>query len=783
MPKLFVIMPFGRKELDHDRGQFDFDQVYTELIRPAALNAGFECLRIDEVLQAGLISDQYLREIFAADIVLADISLPNGNVYYELGIRHAISAGATLLVALNGTRIPFDLVSQRVIFYEPDSTKWIVAKNNITQTLLTHRDEAFENPIRRFLERIAATVSPREDPVGFERDLAGRIERCRSVDQLLAVWQWARKLSPIPQTPLIVLADRLAEAEDWSTAVEILRFASKSKPNDFEVHRKLGWCLQFLGPDSDNESELAFKHALDLNPNDPETLGMMGGRCKRLGQFHQAAEYYAQGARISPSSLYMLVNEAAMSILADPAHPQSGIARYANLIERIEQREAASADEWTELVWGEAQFAVGNQDEARRHYASAIGQAKSKKSITSAARQLDMFAQVGFRPQEALILAGFLRNGPVTSAEAVRVNTGLIQNTAAPDDLPVVIHLSDIHFGSLQKDGKAIDMHRFYEGENSQPLSKHILDEFTKSKSHFSYERDRLYLIISGDLTYTGTEQEYTQALKCLNEMCGALNIDKGRVHIVPGNHDINWQLAAHNRAYRFDHYLKFLIEFFGEDLFRRKFPKIVWPLTLMQRPFAHDILEVDYHRDASLLVVGLNTCVYETEQHHYGFVGEAQLKTLRDLVADLDLPRSVLRVAVLHHHLHPFPELLKDRDGQQVWLDLSTIRDAGFVERSLERLGFDIVLHGHKHKPQLRESLVLETDPSKGRASRLIVCGAGSVSCTELESNTPNHYEVIEFQTHTRQVGADFARIEWRVLPVEPGAEWTTLKSWVVPG
>src|SRR6478609_409935 len=291
MPKLFVIMPFGHKALDHiSAGQFNFDQIYLELIRPAAQNAGFDCLRIDEVLEAGLISDQYLREIFAADIVLADISIPNGNVYYELGIRHAISAGATLLIALNGTHIPFDLSSQRVIFYDANPANWPKAKSQIAQLLLTHRSVAFENPVRRFLERIAVTASPTEDAAGFEREFAGRVERCRNVDQLVAVWQWARKLSPIPQTPLITLADRLAEVEEWSTAVEILRFASKARPKDFEIHRKLAWCLQFLGPDSDNESQLEFNLALDLNPDDPETLGMMGGRCKRLGQFAQAEE-------------------------------------------------------------------------------------------------------------------------------------------------------------------------------------------------------------------------------------------------------------------------------------------------------------------------------------------------------------------------------------------------------------------------------------------------------------------------------------------------------------
>ena len=254
-------------------------------------------------------------------------------------------------------------------------------------------------------------------------------------------------------------------------------------------------------------------------------------------------------------------------------------------------------------------------------------------------------------------------------------------------------------------------------------------------------------------------------------------------MHIVPGNHDISWNLARHDRKYRFDPYLQCLSQFYGEDLFRQKYPRIAFPITITNRPAAHDIVSVSYRPEAQVLIVGINSCVYESEQHHYGFVGERQLRNVREMIAALDVPAQAVRIAVIHHHLHPFPELLKEREGQDIWVDVSTIRDAGFVERSLERLGFDLVLHGHKHKPQLRETVVRETDPGKGPMSRMIVCGAGSASCVELEPNIPNHYEVIELRARPRAVGAEFVKIEWRVLPVEPGAEWTTAKTWSVTG
>lgn len=783
MRKLFVIMPFGTKVVPHaPDAALDFDRVYRELIYPAAEHAGWEALRIDEAPQVGSINDHYLAELFKADLVLADISIPNGNVYYELGIRHAIASGGTVLIALKETSIPFDLAAHHVLQYAAEPESWDGTRFRIAATLRKYVHSPFNNPVRAFLERIAVAASPTQDFHTFERDLSARLDRARNVDQLVAVWFWVKHLSPVPVAPLLELADRLAEYQEWQMAAEVLRFALKFGPADFEIHRKLGWCLQFAG--FQDESAEEFEEALRLNPNDPETLGMMGGRAKRLGDYTEAARCYAAGARVSPNSLYMLVNAAAMKVLEQPQAPQSGVKLYQKLLKRTEATQGGAPDEWTELVIGEASFAVGDFEAARRHYSAAKGIATSQKSLESAARQLDLFAEVGFHENQGREIAALLRQ-PATIVTS-SLETGLTDRVAGSQSsgTPIVlVHLSDVHFGSVTKDGKSVSMHRFYDGENSQPLVKHLEDEFARRTSHFRFPKESLHLVVSGDLTYIGSEQEYAEALSFLTSATEALGISRANVHIVPGNHDISWNLARHDKKYRFDPYLQCLIQFYGEELFRRIYPKVSWPITITNRPAAHEIVAINYQPDTQLLIVGLNSCVYESEQHHYGFVGERQLRNLREAMAQLEVPANAVRVALIHHHLHPFPELLKEREGQEIWVDVSTIRDAGFVERSLERSGFDLVLHGHKHKAQLRETIVRETDPSKGQMPRMIVSGAGSASCVELEPNVPNHYEVIELRAIPRVVGAEFLKIEWRILPVEPGAEWTTAKTWSLTG
>ena len=95
MRKLFVIMPFGSHPVPSSQGASptDFDAVYERVIKPAGLAGNFAVLRIDEVAVPGNISDQYLQELFTAEIVVADVSVPNPNVFYELGIRQGMGTG------------------------------------------------------------------------------------------------------------------------------------------------------------------------------------------------------------------------------------------------------------------------------------------------------------------------------------------------------------------------------------------------------------------------------------------------------------------------------------------------------------------------------------------------------------------------------------------------------------------------------------------------------------------------------------------------------------------
>jgi hypothetical protein len=103
----FVVMPFGGR----------FDAVYHDAIRPALEAAGWVCQRADEMRRAHEILDVILEGIHVSDLIVADLSDRNPNVFFEVGYAQALGR-PTILLAQSMEDVPFDLRSHQVLVYE-----------------------------------------------------------------------------------------------------------------------------------------------------------------------------------------------------------------------------------------------------------------------------------------------------------------------------------------------------------------------------------------------------------------------------------------------------------------------------------------------------------------------------------------------------------------------------------------------------------------------------------------------------------------------------------------
>lgn len=105
-PRAFVAMQFAEP----------YDTFYREVIQNQAEAAGYDVRRIDEKAGPGVIFQDIQREIQQSEIVIAEITPPNPNVFYELGYAHALGK-PTILLAQRDAKLPFDMQSFRVVFY------------------------------------------------------------------------------------------------------------------------------------------------------------------------------------------------------------------------------------------------------------------------------------------------------------------------------------------------------------------------------------------------------------------------------------------------------------------------------------------------------------------------------------------------------------------------------------------------------------------------------------------------------------------------------------------
>lgn len=116
--RAFIIRGFGVKK-DSAGVAVDFDRVERELIRPAMVQCGLAGGTTGEVVDAGSIHADMFALILEADVVICDITVHNANVFYELGVRHALRKKHTVLIKGDPSAdvTPFDLSGDRYLTY------------------------------------------------------------------------------------------------------------------------------------------------------------------------------------------------------------------------------------------------------------------------------------------------------------------------------------------------------------------------------------------------------------------------------------------------------------------------------------------------------------------------------------------------------------------------------------------------------------------------------------------------------------------------------------------
>jgi tetratricopeptide (TPR) repeat protein len=447
-PHAFVAMPFGSKP-GPDGQLIDFNGVYSEYIQPALEAAGMEVFRADQEQRAGDIITDMFQELLIADLVVADLTIDNPNVWYELGVRHALRARGIVLVCGGRTPTAFDLYSQRKLRYSlkdsgPDPT-------------------ALESDQRNLTEMVKATMESwrgrKESPVyHLMPNLQEPDWKSLRIGDVQEFWQkhdaWEARISLACKDrqigDLLVLADEAPvaafRAEAWIKAGEALRKAERFEfaleqlerglavePDNLNGLREKGICLQRLAVKGKQGYTLDRVRAhygavLKQYPNDAETWALLGrvdkdawiSAWRQSGhtpeQMREDAAYedallrraidsYASGYRRNPNHYYSGINALTLMHLYrhltnDPRYDRdaeimAGAVRFAAEYE-TDPRQLY----WAKATLGDLEVLDGTAETVKAAYKEAI--AKNDKdwfALNSTCAQLQLLKDLDFRPE------------------------------------------------------------------------------------------------------------------------------------------------------------------------------------------------------------------------------------------------------------------------------------------------------------------------------------------------------------------------------------------------
>jgi hypothetical protein len=393
-PLCFVLMPFGRKP-GPGGAVIDFDAVYQELIKPAIEAGGLVPIRADEEQAGGIIHKPMFERLILCEYAVADLTTANANVFYELGVRHAVKPASTItLFAADGTRLPFDLPPLRSLPYQlgPDGRPSAVEADRakLVALLESAKADSVDSPVYQlvegfpdiqhiktdvFRERVDYSASIKERLLkarqqgvaaiqAIEEELGSldKVEVGVLVDLLLsyrAVGEWHEMIrlaevlpAPLRKTPLVV--------EQYAFAL------NRAKRGD-EAERVLIQLIEDRGPSSETYGLLG-----RVYKDRWEAAVQAGESILARGLLSKAIDAYRKGFESDWRDAYPGINAVTLMNLKTPPDPLSadliGVVRYA-----VERKIASgSEDYWDQATLIELGVLAYRESDAMDALAAAL---------------------------------------------------------------------------------------------------------------------------------------------------------------------------------------------------------------------------------------------------------------------------------------------------------------------------------------------------------------------------------------------------------------------------
>ncbi len=453
-PHAFVIMPFGKKK-GGDGSLFDFNAIYTQLIKPTLVMAGFEPFRADEETTSGDILTDMFQELLLADLCLVDMSIDNANVFYELGIRHAFRKRGIVHIQAGRAYMPFDIFNVRTIPYHvtpegvPDPAFLIKDKaaiTRVTRDTWASDAEAIHSPVFNILTGLAEperTSLRTPLATGFWReynewnDRVTVAQRQKRIGDILLLTEEIKN-PLIKEEALGQAGQALKNMDRHELALTQYRKGLEVNSRNLNFRREEAELLNRLG--RMDEAIVKVENMLATSPNDSDAISILGkiykemwteswkwvkDKEKRLktayDSYHWlliAVDTYMRGFRVNLNQYYPGVNALTLSTILveladkyeDPESPDPEIAWVRNNLGELRGSltfalEAVidndRADYWTLVSMAElkALTAKSVQEVVRAYRKAITASRRNTFFLQSSLYQLEMLESLDMRSE------------------------------------------------------------------------------------------------------------------------------------------------------------------------------------------------------------------------------------------------------------------------------------------------------------------------------------------------------------------------------------------------
>jgi MAP3K TRAFs-binding domain len=421
-PLCFVLMPFGRKP-DAAGRTVDFDRVYRELIAPAIAQADMEPLRADEEMTGAIIHKPMFERLILCDYAVADLTTANANVFYELGLRHAVRKWSTVLIfAEGGSQLPFDVAPLRALPYKltsagtPDAVD--VARRALADRLKGARKANADSPVFQLvdgfpdIQRLKTDVF--RERVRYSQQIKDQlaVARKQGADAVRQVEDAVGSVADAESGVVVDLFLSYRAVKAWDAMIALVDRMPPPLAATVLVREQLALALNRAG--RSDEAERVLTTLIEERGASSETYGILGRVYKdrwdaavkagetflARGLLDKAITAYLKGFETDWRDAYPGVNAVTLMELKEPPDPRRAalvpVVRYA-----VERRIAAGKpDYWDHATLVELSVIGKDEDAAAQALADALACVRESWEPETTARNLRLIRERRARRQE-----------------------------------------------------------------------------------------------------------------------------------------------------------------------------------------------------------------------------------------------------------------------------------------------------------------------------------------------------------------------------------------------